>query len=169
MSDAARAPLPNEEAGVNERSLNNSNRENRHIIEAFIVVGAGLMFFMLLMLRSNDHGATEVIRLRPNPVSTGQVPQSATEPFLEVLEVAMKDNLVACGVPRSRMNDDFCDCPMDGSDETRTSACSPVGFFHCDGDRRLAVSRLMDGVLDCCDKSDEPGSAGLLLPPYCKT
>lgn len=59
------------------------------------------------------------------------------------------------------VNDDFCDC-ADGSDETRTSACSPRGQFLCPDPARgmvlaLAVpsSRVHDGVCDCCDGSDE--------------
>lgn len=30
-----------------------------------------------------------------------------------------------------RVNDDFCDCPHDGSDEPGTSACSNGGFSAC--------------------------------------
>eukprot|EP00903_Cladosiphon_okamuranus_P015073 g13943.t1 len=57
-----------------------------------------------------------------------------------------------------RVNDDFCDCPGDGSDEPGTSACSS-GTFECAnrGHRsvRLPSSRVGDGVCDCCDGSDE--------------
>lgn len=62
------------------------------------------------------------------------------------------------------MNDDYCDCPQDGSDEPSTSAC-PVGRFYCahsgggggGGEHHNSVpsSRVNDGVCDCCDGSDE--------------
>ncbi|CAM9817702.1 unnamed protein product, partial [Hapterophycus canaliculatus] len=64
-----------------------------------------------------------------------------------------------------RVNDDFCDCPGDGSDEPGTSACSNGKwvFFFCAnrGHRsvRLPSSRVGDGVCDCCDGSDEPEGA----------
>jgi len=30
-----------------------------------------------------------------------------------------------------KVNDDYCDCPRDGSDEPGTSACSENGKFYC--------------------------------------
>ncbi|KAL9275387.1 Glucosidase 2 subunit beta-like protein [Drosera capensis] len=58
---------------------------------------------------------------------------------------------------RSRVNDDFCDCP-DGSDEPGTSAC-PNGRFYCQNVGHVATvlysSRVNDGICDCCDGSDE--------------
>ncbi|CAM9357852.1 unnamed protein product [Ectocarpus sp. 13 AM-2016] len=61
-----------------------------------------------------------------------------------------------------KINDNFCDCPHDGSDEPGTSACSN-GVFECAnrGHRsvRLPSSRVGDGVCDCCDGSDEPEGA----------
>jgi len=34
-------------------------------------------------------------------------------------------------VPENQMNDDYCDCPLDGADEPNTNACSGsmVGAF----------------------------------------
>lgn len=62
--------------------------------------------------------------------------------------------------PRSRLNDDFCDCP-DGTDEPGTSAC-PQGKFYCrnsgDTPRFLFSSRVNDRICDCCDGSDEYNS-----------
>lgn len=57
------------------------------------------------------------------------------------------------------LNDDYCDCE-DGSDESKTSACSHLtvqkSTFHClDGTGIIYASRVLDGVKDCLDGSDE--------------
>ena len=57
------------------------------------------------------------------------------------------------------MNDDFCDCPEDGSDETTTNACAN-GHFECDTvheklKQTLFSAAVNDGICDCCDGSDE--------------
>lgn len=59
---------------------------------------------------------------------------------------------------KARINDDFCDCPGDGTDEPGTSAC-PNGKFYCGNAGHVPVilfsSRVNDGICDCCDGSDE--------------
>ncbi|XP_023726072.1 glucosidase 2 subunit beta [Cryptotermes secundus] len=59
----------------------------------------------------------------------------------------------------SRVNDDYCDCFFDGSDEPGTSACIN-GRFYCDRQKNgfsefVPSSQVNDGVCDCCDGSDE--------------
>lgn len=73
-----------------------------------------------------------------------------------------------CVISCNRFNDDFCDCE-DGADEPLTSACAPIGLFKCDLNYLIPSSRVRDGVLDCCDKSDEVKSDGLELPLRCRT
>ena len=58
------------------------------------------------------------------------------------------------------INDNYCDCIDDGSDETTTSACSHVlvhrPVFKCDdGETIIFASRIKDGVADCHDGTDE--------------
>ena len=83
-------------------------------------------------------------------------------------------------IPPPRINDGYCDCPHDGSDEVGTGACAgsmdgmwaglsprllpsdadaavPPAAFACRQQPalRLPLSRLNDGICDCCDGSDE--------------
>jgi len=74
-------------------------------------------------------------------------------------------------IPPSKINDGYCDC-SDGSDELKTDACSgsaswagittPAASdykYKCPQQTLfLPISRLNDGICDCCDGSDEnPG------------
>lgn len=59
----------------------------------------------------------------------------------------------------SKVNDDYCDCPEDGSDEPRTNACVN-GKFVClkhiiSFPKSVPSGWVNDGVCDCCDGSDE--------------
>ncbi|CAG7838443.1 unnamed protein product [Allacma fusca] len=70
----------------------------------------------------------------------------------------------------SKVNDDYCDCPADGSDEPSTSACMN-GRFYCTKSTKhypeyIPSSRVNDGICDCCDGSDEYES--LFLTSVCK-
>lgn len=59
-----------------------------------------------------------------------------------------------------KINDNYCDCPLDGSDEPGTNACNN-GFFYCDTTSlkfkgsKIPSYKVHDGYCDCCDGSDE--------------
>lgn len=62
-------------------------------------------------------------------------------------------------IPSDKVNDDYCDCPEDGSDEPRTNACVN-GKFLClkhvkNFPKSVPSGWVNDGVCDCCDGSDE--------------
>lgn len=47
------------------------------------------------------------------------------------------------GIPFERLNDNYCDCIEDGSDEPETNACAN-GVFYCTFQKRYAIHRRMD-------------------------
>ena len=69
----------------------------------------------------------------------------------------------------ARVNDNFCDCPTDGSDEPGTNACSGITpqqkqrGFYCQNlgskPKLIKSSFVNDNVCDCCDGSDEKFNA----------
>lgn len=59
----------------------------------------------------------------------------------------------------SKLNDNYCDCPEDGSDEPLTNACEN-SVFYCLKQKKgfmsiLPAGFVNDGICDCCDGSDE--------------
>lgn len=80
-------------------------------------------------------------------------------------------------IPPHKINDGYCDCPLDGADERETGACSgsvdgmwaglSPSLYDASRDRNVFVcpqqpalhlppSRINDGICDCCDGADEP-------------
>ncbi|XP_018017995.1 uncharacterized protein LOC108674546 [Hyalella azteca] len=62
-------------------------------------------------------------------------------------------------ISAKQVNDNYCDCPEDGSDEPLTNACENSIFYcrkHSNGfPKSVPSSFTNDGVCDCCDGSDE--------------
>uniref|UniRef100_A0A336MNI4 CSON004288 protein n=1 Tax=Culicoides sonorensis TaxID=179676 RepID=A0A336MNI4_CULSO len=79
-------------------------------------------------------------------------------------------------IPFERVNDNYCDCEEDGSDEPATNACAK-GVFYCKYQHRhhtgrgayisIPSSRVNDGICDCCDTSDE-WLSDIQCPNTCK-
>ena len=114
----------------------------------------------------------------------GVAPGSPLERFYELQRGEGLASLLPpseCGhVGWAQVNDDYCDC---GYDEPHTAACAMLGVrpdpsgqpqptdaaaeqsrsFWCGNagfrGHKLLVSRLGDGICDCCDGSDEPDGA----------
>lgn len=78
-------------------------------------------------------------------------------------------NSTGVRIPIEKFNDDYCDCPDDGSDEPRTNACQK-GYFVCKhSGRPIPSSRVNDGICDCCDLSDEWLRLGAIQPLHCRS
>ena len=89
-------------------------------------------------------------------------------------------------LPNEFINDGYCDC-LGGEDEFNTSACAGVMFwsgtissdegmvrdeFTCSIEGiNIPISRVNDGICDCCDGSDEriDGMASNICVENCKT
>ncbi|KAL5715654.1 Glucosidase 2 subunit beta [Ranunculus cassubicifolius] len=99
-------------------------------------------------------GSVLVVGSSSSPILLGISPQDVSYFKSEVIKCKDGSNKFT----QSQLNDDFCDCPNDGTDEPRTSAC-PRGKFYCRnaGHSPLVLfsSRVNDGICDCCDGSDE--------------
>ncbi|KAL7452908.1 hypothetical protein ACHAWC_004615 [Mediolabrus comicus] len=99
-------------------------------------------------------------------------------------------------ITSDKINDGYCDCPLDGLDEIKTGACSgsmdgmwagiaaPSTDSSNDDDKgaasllfvcprqpslRLHPSRINDGICDCCDGADEQYGDGTSCPDICNT
>jgi protein kinase C substrate 80K-H len=79
-----------------------------------------------------------------------------------VLMLPLFVQAMSVSVSSGQFNDDYCDS-NDGTDETTTSACAGVSrrSYECIGDyeKLIPISRVGDGICDCCDGSDEINSA----------
>ena len=127
-----------------------------------------LLAFQVLV--SGLHAAPEVRG------STGRVPRDRGVNPKDFSKYKKGDTFACIGdegtvVPASSINDDFCDCTKDGSDEPGTSACSYLksSRFYCKANPSknfyIYTSRVDDGICDCCDGEDE---TGVECPNTCK-
>ena len=119
-----------------------------------------LLAFQVLV--SGLHAAPEVRG------STGRVPRDRGVHPKDFSKYKEGDTFACIGdegtvVPASSINDDFCDCTKDGSDEPGTSACSYLksSRFYCKANPSknfyIYTSQVDDGICDCCDGEDETG------------
>ena len=85
--------------------------------------------------------------------------------LLLALAIASFGAVFAIRPPHYVENDDFCDDLRQGVDERNSSACSFIPnlneMFKCHSDEEnkdtigIPMSRVGDGICDCCDGSDE--------------
>uniref|UniRef100_A0A164SVA1 Glucosidase 2 subunit beta n=1 Tax=Daucus carota subsp. sativus TaxID=79200 RepID=A0A164SVA1_DAUCS len=106
------------------------------------------VFYLLILIdRSAASSSINLLGVSPQDLSY----YSGSSSVIKCKDGSKKIN-------KSQLNDDFCDCPADGTDEPGTSAC-PNGKFYCKNAGHIPVtlysSRVNDGICDCCDGSDE--------------
>lgn len=94
------------------------------------------------------------------------------------------DDRAELEIPAARIDDGYCDCPTSGADEPNTSACSgwdawsgntnpqesqSMTYFSCphQPQLRLSLSKVNDGICDCCDGADELSSEDVDCPDIC--
>ena len=102
--------------------------------------------------------AVEQIAPKEQNVMEKQIPSAVLDTKLEPLEgfTCRASGIV---ITKDKVNDDYCDCPEDGSDEPRTNACAN-SKFSCTKVAKgfpevIPSAWVNDGVCDCCDGTDE--------------
>lgn len=117
--------------------------------------GSGVQFGSLAY--SCGSGGNNVLSYKVDP-GTGALACSCSEAAKDC-PAASTDFPFQCQsgalLPSSKVNDNFCDC---GDDEPNTSACVGGAFFCHASTTVVSSSKVGDGVKDCCDCSDEPGT-----------
>lgn len=153
-----------------------SPNRKRSIRESLFIYGAVIAFIVIVILVAEKQpkgSSSEKLRRVTSPPgdlgATSALNEDLSQkPISQRLDaLATRTGQYACGVAAWMINDDFCDCPHDGSDEPSTSACSPQGYFSC-GALKIPSSKVDDGVVDCCDGSDETRTkVAFNKPPGC--
>ncbi|KAK7074528.1 hypothetical protein SK128_015001 [Halocaridina rubra] len=97
----------------------------------------------------------EIVNVKPDILkktdNEHNIPKESTDVFL-----CRKSGKA---ITKDKVNDDYCDCPEDGSDEPKTNACTDSKFT-CEKlvngfPSTIPSGWVNDGVCDCCDGSDE--------------
>ncbi len=161
------------------------NRQAHRFLAVFAALAVVFVFVQVYLLvtwgREQEGRAVRGVRVTGRPhahtSSSSPAPEirrrgkpsfdaiAGVHPSKRHLYQPRSDGLFTCiesgtEIPFDHVNDDYCDCPEDGSDEPSTGAC-PNFAFHCTvssvTNLRASVpaSRVNDGVCDCCDGSDE--------------
>ncbi|XP_070549890.1 glucosidase 2 subunit beta-like [Ptychodera flava] len=153
-------------------------RNRRMVCSCFIAVSMAGVFFISVQLVSmgtffNDVHRKEAdveVRSRGSKIKDATLPHvRGVDPAVRHLYKPNQNSEFQCldksmRIPFSQVNDDYCDCTSDASDEPGTSACTKGRFF-CVGDAKFVPSsRVNDGICDCCDGSDEWGDAPDVYP-----
>lgn len=113
----------------------------------------------------HHHDKNKATTVKPNheekPLVKPKAPAQQQQHSINPNDKSAKPFKIRCldGDGDGYLNDDYCDC-LDGSDESKTSACSHLTVsqskFHCaDGTAVIYSSRVHDGIKDCLDGSDE--------------
>ncbi|XP_072027532.1 uncharacterized protein [Amphiura filiformis] len=141
-------------------------RRRRILTYVFIVIIVALIFmlFQMLSYKFINHGTKKTRNEHGNKIyAVKKKVKSAVLGVSSSDEALYKPDALghfvcldkSVSIQFSRVNDDFCDCLSDGSDEPATDAC-PNGRFYCETEEKyIPSSRVNDGICDCCDASDE--------------
>nr|XP_018918110.1 PREDICTED: glucosidase 2 subunit beta isoform X1 [Bemisia tabaci] len=115
--------------------------------------------FKASQLIAHDHSfPTNLPNDFPSSVSLRGVHPNSRNKYLPDIHGAFTCLESGDVIPFHKVNDDYCDCIHDGSDEPGTNACG-LNLFYCpesgNKGKFIVASRVNDGICDCCDGSDE--------------
>jgi len=164
---------PHGEDVIDGRGLPATRRKSPSKLLVFVLFAVFIVLVVLEQFAGKGKGDSQRVRLRSVRTAHSEQAQSndspprikeLSPPPQSVIEERDSEQLYACGVSKSKLDDDFCDCPNDGSDEPNTGACSPLGVLKC-GSRLIPSSKVRDGVVDCCNGEDEGLRPGTFVFP----
>ncbi|XP_015591540.1 glucosidase 2 subunit beta [Cephus cinctus] len=162
-------------------------RKIKYMLLSVVIVGVFFVSYQLLYFKelnrvivwsttNNSHNGDNVIAKKTNskwneplhskliPVGKGNVSLRGTQAKDISKYLPNARGKFVCFTSKDeidfiKINDDYCDCPLDGSDEPGTNACNN-GIFYCEASslhsaEKISSYKVNDGFCDCCDGSDE--------------